>query len=162
MLSPKSNVIEDNSCSIQGIISQVEYIRLGTKNNNLRITIPPRPHGEIHEILRVTLLSGEIFAVDISGAQYGYYDSVIPWAEYEQRRVSQIVHVGPAPESHQHIEVNDYSSAKIGSVLLKLHQPKEKGRGTYKDHMEVINLKILEWQSGEKLSLQALWKLPEA
>lgn len=40
-----------------------------------------------HEIMQVTLKTGEVYAVDITGAQHGYYDSVYPWHRYLQTRV---------------------------------------------------------------------------
>lgn len=35
------------------------------------------------EVLKVTMRSGEEFAIDLAAAQYGYFDTpVIEWAEY--------------------------------------------------------------------------------
>jgi hypothetical protein len=35
--------------------------------------------------------SGEVYALDLSGAQYGYYDPVIPFEDYVQERARAIV-----------------------------------------------------------------------
>ena len=51
-----------------------------------------RPNGPdngdyCHEIIQIRLKSGEIYAVDITGAQHGYYESVYPWEQHLQARV---------------------------------------------------------------------------
>ncbi len=40
-----------------------------------------------HEIMKVMLKSGEVYAIDITGAQHGYYDAVYLWDQYVQTRV---------------------------------------------------------------------------
>ncbi|KAL8633169.1 hypothetical protein Q9189_001069 [Teloschistes chrysophthalmus] len=40
-----------------------------------------------HEIFRVVLKTGEMYALDFSGAQYGYHDPVLPWDTYLQSRL---------------------------------------------------------------------------
>jgi hypothetical protein len=35
----------------------------------------------------VTMNSGEKFALDLAGAQYGHHDPVLPWNEYEEERI---------------------------------------------------------------------------
>lgn len=37
-------------------------------------------------IFRVKLKTGEIFALDLSGAQFGYFETVIPWIPYLESR----------------------------------------------------------------------------
>ena len=43
-----------------------------------------------HEIMQVTLKTGQVFAVDIAGAQHGFHDSAYPWHHYLQTRVQTI------------------------------------------------------------------------
>jgi len=44
-----------------------------------------------HEIIHVTLKhNAEQYALDISSAQYGYYEPVVPWREYMAERVRSI------------------------------------------------------------------------
>ncbi|KAK4695683.1 hypothetical protein P7C71_g2118, partial [Lecanoromycetidae sp. Uapishka_2] len=43
-----------------------------------------------HCINRVTLTNGEVYAVDLTGPQYGFYDPVIPWEQYCDSRVKAI------------------------------------------------------------------------
>ncbi|KAL8635448.1 MAG: hypothetical protein Q9228_007059 [Teloschistes exilis] len=40
-----------------------------------------------HEVFRVVLKTGEMYALDFSGAQYGYHDPVLPWDTYVQSRL---------------------------------------------------------------------------
>lgn len=47
-----------------------------------------------HTVLKVELRDGrerhgEIFAVDLAGAQYGHPEPVLPWKEYEDNRALQ-------------------------------------------------------------------------
>ena len=42
----------------------------------------PRENLDKHVILQVALKHGEIYAVDFSGAQCGFVDTVMPWARY--------------------------------------------------------------------------------
>jgi hypothetical protein len=50
------------------------------------------PHTTIffREMLRVTLVDGSVYAFDISSAQYGHYEPVIPWDQYMEQRVTGI------------------------------------------------------------------------
>ena len=62
-------------------VARVEYI---PKNHKRRVIMvePDGHHKDNAEqgsaIIRVTLKNSETYAVDITGAQYGHYDSVIP------------------------------------------------------------------------------------
>ena len=40
-----------------------------------------------HEVLKLTLRSGEEFVVDLACAQYGYSEPVMRWEEYKELRV---------------------------------------------------------------------------
>lgn len=43
-----------------------------------------------HNLYRVTLRNGEIWAIDTTGAQCGYADPLCPWHDFEQHRSSKI------------------------------------------------------------------------
>lgn len=53
-----------------------------------------------HVIFRVRLHSEELYAFDLSGAQYGYRETVVPWARYERTRLSnasnKIITINPS------------------------------------------------------------------
>ena len=40
-----------------------------------------------HEVIRVTVRNGEVFALDFAGAQFGYHEPVLPWQMYLQSRL---------------------------------------------------------------------------
>ncbi len=48
-----------------------------------------------HSILQITLKNFESFAIDITGVQYGYHDSVIPWDIYRKSRIQEVREVRP-------------------------------------------------------------------
>lgn len=48
------------------------------------------PDALFHNLYRVTLKNGEIWAVDPTGAQYGNADSPCPWHDYAQRWAIEI------------------------------------------------------------------------
>jgi hypothetical protein len=58
----------------------------GILPNGFRI---PQPES-FHNLYRVTLKNGEIWAVDTTGAQYGYADPLSPWRDFEQHRSGKI------------------------------------------------------------------------
>ncbi|ELR04407.1 hypothetical protein GMDG_01483 [Pseudogymnoascus destructans 20631-21] len=49
---------------------------------------PPDPF--FHNLYRVTLKNGERWAVDTTGAQYGYPDPLCPWHDFEHHRSGKI------------------------------------------------------------------------
>ncbi|KAL2053992.1 hypothetical protein ABVK25_005531 [Lepraria finkii] len=54
----------------------------------------PSNHGQaLTAIIQVTLKNSDNYAVSITGAQYGHYDSVIPWDLYVESRVDSIQEV---------------------------------------------------------------------
>ena len=48
------------------------------------------PCAILHQLLQIKLKSGEVYAFDISAAQHGYHDSVIPWDRYLEARVKTL------------------------------------------------------------------------
>jgi hypothetical protein len=46
-----------------------------------------------HSVLKVTLRSGEKYAVDLAGTQDGHFDPVTPWKEFEEKRILNVVSV---------------------------------------------------------------------
>jgi len=69
--------------------------------------------GPHHEIMKVTLRSGETFSFDITGAQYGYPEPITPWKTYHEERVLENIKTSPAPHSKDLIQVAEYSLAKM-------------------------------------------------
>jgi len=76
---------------------------------------------DIHAMHKVFLQSiGECYALDITGAQYGWSEAAMPWDEYEKTRVGiflrcckfgsrAIQHWGPSPK--------DFIDEKTGAMI---------------------------------------------
>jgi hypothetical protein len=79
------------------LCSQVEEVNASVINQKLRVS-PILPTGQhidppnslFHNLYRATLKSGEIWAIDTTGAQCGYADPLCPWRDFEQHRSSSI------------------------------------------------------------------------
>ncbi|TVY91988.1 hypothetical protein LAWI1_G002664 [Lachnellula willkommii] len=150
---------------LKGIVVQASDIEVRTKNNK-RLTRMPLPGvwymgDEVrHNVLKLQLRSGELFAVDLSGAQFGHHDPVTSWNEYEKTRVREVLDVDAAPSPDKILQVDDYSFQKMAFFVRKVTQPHE-ARRIHLDVLESMNLHFLEWQADEHLSLASLWSLGE-
>lgn len=38
-----------------------------------------------HYLIRATLNNGQVFAIDFTGSQYGWFDVIVPWKDYMER-----------------------------------------------------------------------------
>ena len=63
-----------------------------------------------HSVLKLTLRSGEKYAVDLAGAQHGHFEPVTPWDEFEEERILNIVSTKVIFLSH--------FTAKLNSLTL--------------------------------------------
>jgi hypothetical protein len=68
------------------------------KEPKLRVAIieQGQPIGgtDIHTFLGVVLKSGRMYAIDVSGAQYGYYEPVVPLDVFSERLVARVIAEG--------------------------------------------------------------------
>lgn len=79
------------------LCSKIEEVNVSLIDRKLQISlvlpngyqIDP-PDAFFHNLYRVTLQNGETWAVDTTGAQYGYPDPLIPWRDFEKRRSGNI------------------------------------------------------------------------
>ncbi|OJJ35841.1 hypothetical protein ASPWEDRAFT_183849 [Aspergillus wentii DTO 134E9] len=76
----------------------VEEIQFEATNNKLSIKTCFANGGDQfghfpgHNVYRITLLNGEVWAIDPSGAQYGYHGALYPWSELAAHRVGKAKH----------------------------------------------------------------------
>ncbi|KAI4846094.1 hypothetical protein E4T44_05252 [Aureobasidium sp. EXF-8845] len=49
----------------------------------------------LHEVLQVRLQSGEVYAIDFTGAQYGWYDPITEWNKFNLR-CSELIRITPS------------------------------------------------------------------
>ncbi|KAF2217477.1 hypothetical protein CERZMDRAFT_92122 [Cercospora zeae-maydis SCOH1-5] len=77
------------------IITKVEEVRVEIKLTKKFVFAVSEgaPHGQAaHALYRVETLSGEQYAVDLSGPQYGILDRpVVPWTEYRDGYVEKVL-----------------------------------------------------------------------
>ena len=43
-----------------------------------------------HKVLEATTCNGERYALDITGAQFGFYEAILPWKEYVDLHVCEV------------------------------------------------------------------------
>ena len=105
-----------------------------------------------HLILRISFKSGKDYAVDISGAQFGFHEPVLPWAEYESQRVHKIKATYPLGHQKQVLDNMMFPNA---SMMASFQNGKAVG-----DEMD----KVLDgWLRLENIKLAAIMKLgPQA
>ncbi|KAH7313677.1 hypothetical protein B0I35DRAFT_480348 [Stachybotrys elegans] len=72
---------------------EFECLNVVVKNTALRVGIDWLPRHDNHSVFRVTLPSGDRFAIDITAGQYGWTETLIPWDTYEAQRVERIAQV---------------------------------------------------------------------
>ena len=49
----------------------------------------------VHTVMIMTMKNGEQYAVDFSGAQYGWHETIMPWALYSSSRIEEVMYVEP-------------------------------------------------------------------
>ncbi|TGO16259.1 hypothetical protein BTUL_0030g00450 [Botrytis tulipae] len=81
---------------------KIEELNVESKNPKREVLIVG-PGGEqdhahyVHSIFKVTLQNcGGVYCLDLSGAQFGYYNPVTPWSEYVVNRISSITSCHPS------------------------------------------------------------------
>lgn len=108
-----------------------------------------------HQVLQVTLRSGDIFALDLASAQFGHYEPVMRWSSYISERISKIECYEEASESQKTLNVHDASTWKILEEKKKISE----GAHTESDMHYVLcqmNLFMLMWQQMGKVSIKDL------
>jgi hypothetical protein len=114
-----------------------------------------------HEVLKVTLKDGgEQYALDLAGAQYGYYAPVIPWEEYVEARVENFIDRpgfqyfgGYKKWIRSNLpQEDDWHFGALNKGLDQIHIVTSQAlkKGTQK------------WEHIQKMSLQRLLRLPAA
>ncbi|KAE9380047.1 hypothetical protein N431DRAFT_315648, partial [Stipitochalara longipes BDJ] len=79
---------------LKGIAVKIEEISVEPQNHKRQVINldhqPEQSQGGFkayHDILKVEIKNGEVYALDLAGAQFGYYDPITPWEEYATTRV---------------------------------------------------------------------------
>jgi len=69
-----------------------------------------------HAILKVKLLSGESFAVNLASAQSGHHEPIMRWQEFERDRVNYIIEEVRDARSSEAFSIED-STPWSGTML---------------------------------------------
>ena len=148
------------------MVKETSHVKHWTKKGklNMRMVQPciesQRSGVDIqHEIIKLTLRSGEKYAFDVSGFQYGYPSPVTPWNVYERERVFEMISMDPAPKSEKLIRVDDFSFEYMVNYANRVIATKQSHRNISEQVMETANFHVLEWQADSKVSIEELWNL---
>ncbi|KAL2060846.1 hypothetical protein VTL71DRAFT_8898 [Oculimacula yallundae] len=147
------------------IATKMEHVDLCTKNDKqIMILVPPGVNmtiigGPTHEIIKVTLRSGEEFAIDITAPQYGCSDIVVPWKLYEGQRVLQVVSKVPAPRSIGLLQYEDYTIHAMIRAYQLMQSKTRQNKSVDGDTISAMNFHFLEWQTDEGQGLKTMVKL---
>ena len=123
----------------QGPVKKREHIEFKTKNDKLRTRsylpsisqadIDSDTSGITHEVMKLTMRSGEEFVVDLACAQYGYAEPVMRWKEYKELRIL-FEYPGsglPLRKSFGTLQVDDYSIDRMVFFWNKMGEKKPDG-----------------------------------
>lgn len=94
------------------LVSKVKYLRRV-------VVIEPDGHESDsskseHVVFKITINEDENYALDVTGAQFGFYDPVIPWISYQQTRIETLGEIRPLKylrDSHR-LPSQDFSKKK--------------------------------------------------
>ncbi|KAE9376154.1 hypothetical protein N431DRAFT_502903 [Stipitochalara longipes BDJ] len=157
---------------LKEVVTNCEHIIFKTKNDKRRTRCyePSVPQTDIdsdtggitHEVLKLTLRSGEVFAVDLACAQYGYSEPVIGWEGYKALRILFGKSMGGRAISKIYgmLQVDDYSIEKMIFFVNKMGENRP-SLSSAMSILEAMNFSMLEWQMDEELSIEALLRMPE-
>ncbi|KAF7898181.1 hypothetical protein EAF00_004627 [Botryotinia globosa] len=87
---------------LQGAAQKIEELNVESKNPKREVLIVG-PGGEqdhahyVHSVFKVTPQNcADVYCLDLSGVQFGYYNPVTPWSEYFVDRISSITSCHPS------------------------------------------------------------------
>ena len=139
---------------IIGLFAEVDEVTHYTKNTRLRL-LPADDTGTVdahdysHSVIRITLKNGEKYILDLTGAQYGWQETVTPYDIYQQAKIRLIKKVSPFGYTRQFCKVVENMDG-----ISKWHHDVDVGFET------VLNDILITWQH-ENMSLSTLLRLPD-
>lgn len=102
-----------------------------------------------HTAFRVTLKNGEQYAIDLTGAQFGNYETIVPWELYAGSRVRRILQKGPLGSNKTRLEHRNNSQPQ-GWIFTER---------VVKAFQAQFETAVARWQS-ENLRLDVVMGLP--
>lgn len=140
-----------------GICSNIHELDLRPKNIKLRavyVGFDGKTKNATrlrHSIVLATTKSGEVYALDVTGSQHGYDESVVPWEQYVTSRVWKILRCREFGEARQEILSNLGKSDRVMPDWLLIFK---------KACLASFELSLQQWQN-ENATLSAILRLPE-
>ena len=113
----------------------------------------PRNDGTdyFHAVLRVTMMDGQKYVLDMSGAQYGWQEPVMSWELYSTSRVREIKEEAPFGKTREFCKKRAKSMGPQCEWIQRI------GEGFAKNLEEALK----SWQKDNKISTVDLLRLPE-
>ena len=103
-----------------------------------------------HELFRLTTDTGEKYAFDLTSAQHGYYEPIVPWDSYEKLRVSKVSR-----------RVLTFGGTQIEALKRKRRTFLEHERSrVFGYFIACLNKSLRDWQS-DNVSFHTLLTLPD-
>ena len=137
------------------VVSEVDEVAFGTKNEHLNIK-QTLADGKVdstdfaHTVIRVTLKNDERYAIDMTGAQYYWPETITPWDQYQNTKIACIREVYPFGGT---VDFVKKIVENVGSSRLLAH----KIVAQYVNELDDV---IRIWQQMD-ISLSVMFKLPE-
>jgi hypothetical protein len=111
-----------------GVHSKIREINALVKNADRPTCLIPGDGGKRnnmwrgHTVLRVTTKAGEDFAIDITGAQYGWQDTFAIWDVYQNRRIRTVVSEYHFPRKYSSDPFSKRWDSKYQKTFEKVHE----------------------------------------
>ena len=103
-----------------------------------------------HNIIKITMKTGEVYALDMTGAQYGWTECIVPWKTYVESRVREVKKVVPFGETKVS---SNMDAKKKGGQYQWVH-------GIKVLFAQIVDGAVMLWQRGNILTTD-LFRLPE-
>ena len=103
-----------------------------------------------HDIIKITTRAGEVNALDMTGAQYGWTECIVPWNIYIKSRVREVKKVVPFGETKAWCTKR---AKETGGQYQMVH-------GIKVLFAQVVDGAVMLWQRGHILTTDLL-RLPE-
>ena len=138
-----------------GLFAEVEEVTHSTKNARVRLlqasntgTLDTTDY--LHSVIRITSKNGDKYILDLTGAQYGWQETVTPYDIYQQTKVRLVKKVLPFGFIRQFCK----EGAENRGGMEKWHHDVDVGFET------VLNDVMKSWQQGN-MPLSTLLRLPD-
>ena len=103
-----------------------------------------------HNIMKIVTRNMEVYALDMTGAQYGWTECIVPWKIYVESRVRELKNAVPFGETKVWGNMN---AKETGGQYQRVHNIKVL-------FAQVVDGAVMLWQRGNTLTTD-LFRLPE-